>query len=381
MKIKVRLSLVAGLLCGLFCMLSAALALAQQEPPPQQGLRTAHDPIQDPAWQLYHQAFVELIREDHDAAIALLNRLVTEHPQHAAARLGERALRVMSIIEAPVRRAPGAPVLREGPYAYRPESVSRLARVELVTFQTIHGIVVGGELCTIIKCDVASLFVAVGFGGAGLGLSLYLTPDGITPGHSSLLNSGTTWGFWSGLSLANALDVENGRAFVATMMLGQAAGLGTAAFLWSLFEPTAGAVSMANSGAIWLSVITLLGHGLADFEASSSMLWGSLLAASNIGLLGGALLSSRVPMSRGRALIIDASGILGLLTGFATHVMISGTDGSAPSFAGAGMAGTLVGLSAGTYFSRNWDHVSAPNAQLLMMPTDGGAIVGLGGRF
>ncbi len=421
-------SLFSPLALALFILLSGTSGFAQDAPEPDkqtEQTRPADDaspekaeqetpptlplpPLEDPAWQLYQQAFIETLRGHQDAAESLLNQLIKQYPQHEATPLAHRVLAVMSLVESdkPTIEQPATKPTPDDAVAIKDPSVSpeaqdpknpkertlsngettnAQARAELVIFQTMHGIGVGLETCFLVGCnDPRPVFAAL-TGGAALGLagSLYLSRDGVTAGQASTYNSGAVWGFWNGLALSNAAEID-GKAFAGTLLAGQAIGLGGAALAWHLFEPTAGTVSLVNSGQIWATVITTLIHGTTGFEASDALLWGSLLAASNVGLLTGALLAQEFPMSRGRALVIDSGGILGALVGFSAYVMIaSGQDlENGEAAMASGLAGTVLGLGVATYFSRNWDDEDdTTTTQLFINPTDGGAIVGLGGRF
>src|SRR2546422_549044 len=65
----------------------------------------------------------------------------------------------------------------------RDEKPSGLARAELASGQTLHGAILGIELCVIAECKDARAWVALPMVGAGLGLtgSLLLLPEGVTP--------------------------------------------------------------------------------------------------------------------------------------------------------------------------------------------------------
>lgn len=369
--------------------------------PDQQPEQQPLAPLEDPAWQLYQQAFVETLRGHQNAAENLLNQLIQEYPRHEAVPLVHRILAVMSLVQAEQpsveqdqqpepAQTPTESVADQKPKPSQErtlangETTNAQARAELAIFQTIHGLGVGLETCLFLECDDPRPVFAALTVGAGLGLagSLYFSRDGVTAGQASSYNTGTTWGFWSGLALANTLDLET-KAFIGTLLGGQAIGLGGAALAWHLFEPTAGTVSFASSGALWATVITTFIHGTTGFEASRELLWGSLLAAAPLGLVTGALLANEFPMTRGRALVIDSGGILGALVGFASYVLIAGggdePDGKAAM--ASGLAGTVAGLGIATYFSRHWDFEDETSTQLFINPTDGGALVGLGGKF
>ncbi|QDG51920.1 hypothetical protein FIV42_14580 [Persicimonas caeni] len=264
------------------------------------------------------------------------------------------------------------------------EEPSGLARAELAFFQTAHGITLGAELCAMVECDSEQAVVAaLGIGGAlGLTLSLVPTQDGITQGHALLLNSGTAWGFGNGVLAGIALDIE-GSEYAGLLAGSQLAGLGAGALIWDLAEPTAGEVSMANSGGLWAGFLTFLIHAANEFDAEESTVAWSVLFAADLGIAGGAALSQNYPMSRGRTFVIDSGGILGFLIGIGTYIFIEPDVQSATAFSVMGILGTVTGLGTATYLTRNWDveETGDFSANWGVSPTDGGALLSVGGSF
>lgn len=352
---------VVALLIGLVLGLAGVQGFAQTWPD------SVEASVEDEAWNLYYSAFMEMYRGRPDAARGLLEQMVEEHPNHPAASLAGQALAAMG---------PG-PVVGE-PERVGGEAASGQARAELVIYQTLHGIAVGGEVCFLLYCDdPRSIVGSLALGAAGgLGISLYATRNGIRPGQSAAINSGTTWGFWSGLTLANALDLDE-NPFVTSMLVGQFVGLGTGAALWHVLRPTSGNVSAVNSGGIWTTAAIFLLGAVIQPDISDQMLFGSFFAASNLGLIGGAIFASQYPMSRSRVLVIDAGGLLGLLL---TTGVVALADGGGRAAGAAGLVGMFGGLGAATYLSRDWD-LGESNAQMFLLPTDEGALVGVGGTF
>lgn len=329
-------------------------------------------PRLDEAWWLFNEAFTALASQDPEWAASLLRRLQAEHPEHPAAPLAAK-------LEEQLESTLGAPAGEEGSPLSRPERPSALARAELVIFQTAHAIALGGEICAALECnDDRAIVGLLALGGAGgLATSLLTTQNGITPGDALALNSGTLWGFWQGLAITQVSGLEDSGAIPALLAGTQLAGLGMGALIASSVQPTAGDVSMVNSGGIWAGVLTLLVHGTTDFAASDESVWLSLLLASDAGGFGAALLAPSFPMSRGRTLVIDAGGLAGMLLGMGAHVVITGDDDPPGSFYGAAIAGTLSGLVGATYLTRNWDLPDVP-ARVSLLPTDGGALLSVG---
>lgn len=364
----------------------APAATAEPAPPVPAG-----SDDEDPAWDLFRDAFVAEVDGHPTAALERLRELRARFPDHAATRLAasvyERLLsrRPEEPWAPPVEPSPRpafAPPLPDAPRAGGRERPTGLARAELVGFQTLHGIGLGLETCLAFDCDDvrASVAVVSVTGGLGLGLSLGLTGGGVEPGYALLLNSGTLWGFWNGLALygvAEGLDDAERRDWVPAAGVGQAIGLGGGLLLWQLTRPRAGQVSMANSVGMWAGVIGLLSMGAADFDLPERTGFLVLALASDFGLLGGAILADFVTMPRGRALVIDAGGIVGMLGGMGVAVLAGGDDVRPAGFFLPALLGTLTGLSLTTFFTRGWsdDQAGAPDVRAGLVPVEGGGAV------
>ena len=367
-------------------------------------------PEADP-WALYHRATMAIANGDMGAARTHLERLRQTFPDHEAAARAAEVLGAMKRRQdsslsgggpeatpfAPPALPPPAPPKPEGdmvpPPAVRaatadpfgPEEVSATARAELVVGQTAWGVAIGAEFCGLVQCDDVRLFVAMPTLGAGIGLagSLLLTMDGITPGHASLLNTGPLWGTWNALGLLGAIDPVgfSEEALFGVMMGSQVAGIGLGALLWRPLQPTAGDVALANSAGIWAGAVTAMIHGASGFEADQSATLASLVVASDVALVGGAILSRYYPMTRGRVLVIDAGGALGTLLGFGSALLITGSEiDSAAALMVPGMIGTLAGLGITTWATRNWD-VPDPPIGVSLLPVEGGAVLTVGGTL
>jgi hypothetical protein len=326
----------------------------------------------DPAgWNLLSRAAEQLALGRKRSARRLLEQLVVEYPNHPATAVSADALDVLTG-EHDKSVELGAE-----------EETSGLARAELAFFQTAHGIVLGTELCFMLDCeDPRAAVLALGAGGGlGLAISLMSTSDGITPGHALLLNSGTTWGFANGLLASYALEINdtNAAGLYAATQLG---GLGLGALIWDVAEPTAGEVSMANSGGLWVGFLTFMAHVASEFEADDEAIAWSVLLGADLGIVGGALLSQRYPMSRGRTFVIDSGGILGFFIGIGTYVLADSDVESPTGLSMMGMLGTVTGLGTATYLTRNWDKPEGEfSANWTVAPTDGGAMLSVGGSF
>jgi hypothetical protein len=327
----------------------------------------------DPAgWRLLGQAAEQLARGKKTSARRLLETLAADYPDHPATAASADALAVLT-------RDRARPIDLGAE-----EEKSGLARAELAFFQTAHGILLGTELCIMAECDDSrAVVLALGAGGGlGLAASLLATSDGITPGHALLLNSGTSWGLINGLLASAALEPDDESDVAGLYAASQLGGLGVGALIWNIAQPTAGEVSMANSGGFWLGFLTFMGHVASEFSSSDEAIAWSVLIGADLGILGGALLSQRYPMSRGRTFVIDSGGVLGFLIGIGTYILSDSSVGSPTALSTMGIIGTVTGLGTATYLTRNWDKPDGGlSASWGVAPTDGGALLTIGGSF
>lgn len=335
------------------------------------------EPRDDDAWSAYHEAFRRLLTGEEAAARAELAGIEASYPGHPAARQAASLLAL-------ARHMPPAPpeaVLAAPPVEVSPrERLSRGARAELIIFQTVHGIVAGAELCAALECDGtrAHALSLMGGGLAGVGLSLLGSAGGVTAGQVELLDTGTLWGAWNAIEIGIIAGQDGGEAgFWRTLLIGQGLGLGVGGLLWLPFRPTSGQVAMASTVGVWSTVLTALSLAAADQNMSEAAIFTTLLVAGDLGLAVGGVAARDSDMSRGRTLLIDAGGVLGLLAG---ALVASGTDSQATA-ATAALIGTATGLVVATYATRTWD---APprSVRLTAMPVPGGGFGAMaGGAF
>ena len=323
----------------------------------------------DAGWALYHEVFAALTRDDRKTARVLAARLVRELPEHPAAVIVRehgivetRSLRPVDSVERPARGA----------------------RAELALFQTLHGMVVGGEACVLLECDDASAVIGLVLAGAGVGALVSLSQDDLTSGQRALVNSGTAWGMANAGLILLVAQPDDEKAIVGGLMLGQAAGIGIGVG-HAKARPTAGQVALANSGGQWALVLTGLTLAAAEVDLDDQQLGLTLLAAADGGILAGAYLGYRRPnVSRAQTLVIDAGGIAGAVGGGSLGVVLSGSvdDRTTPLIAAVG---TVVGLATAAYLTRNWttDSDAGSSVQTYVVPvTEGrGGIAGIGFRW
>ena len=91
---------------------------------------------------------------------------------------------------------------------------------------------------------------------------------------------------------------------------------------------------------------------LTDLEDSDSVLTSSMIGG-DVGLFTMAVLAPRIRMSRARARLINISGVVGALYGLGTNVLFE-IDSKRDFWSVLGI-GSILGLAAGAYFTRDYD--------------------------
>ncbi len=333
------------------------LVVQELDEPVDEGLEIVEPKDVDPAWRLYHEAFLHLADDDPVEAVAKLSRIRVDHRDHPAARLARETMHFMEAASAaPARTAPVGPGIEPRPEraSFQIEQHSNLARAELASFQTTHGIIMGWQFALLLDVwsEEAVMALLMLGGGVGLGASLLATQHGIMPGHAQAINSGTRWGAWNAIALTLLLEPPF-EAAVGMIMAGQIAGTAAGTGLWNKWRPHSGEVTVATSTGLWTGVFTAMLFGIVQPNIDFRFMLGTVLVMSDLGLVTGALASRHIQMSRGRANIINVSGGLGGLIGLGTSVILQMHDERL--MLGASMLGAGAGLGLGYHFTQEWD--------------------------
>jgi hypothetical protein len=370
-----------------------AEAVAPGRPPSHEAPDEAPDQApdearDDEAWTLYHDAFAALVARDVAGAARRLNELQARFPTHPASQRAAALARTMAGL-LPAGPPSTVQLTDDSPSrpAASPPRNSNAARAELIIFQTLHGLALGTELCAVARCSGArpvALSLMLG-GGAGLGLSVALTSGGISAGHTALLDAGVFWGAWNGLALSeitkdNPSDVYT----IESMMIGQGVGLGLGALLWEPLHPTVGQVALVDTFSFWGTGLTLFALGAVRSNDGDASLWLPMILASDAGVVIGSIAARGRRISRGRTLLIDAGGFLGLLLG----ALSISTSSDEQSVFTSMLLGTGAGLGIATFATMHWDDgppsPSAPTTTPHLAPmtfSAGGMGALLGGTF
>ncbi|QSQ20538.1 hypothetical protein JY651_35645 [Pyxidicoccus parkwayensis] len=321
----------------------------------------------------YTKGFDALVRGRDEQALEALQRVLAACPQHPY------AAELVRLAQARLR--PGGRLAQAAVEGLGPEGRSDAGLATMTLVQTLHGATQGILLCAIAECGGQG-YAAASLVGAGVGAAatlLLAKEDGVASGQAAAINSGTVWGFWFGVASMLALDLE-GDDSLGAVMLGGAGFTGVGILLATTVRPTAGQVSMANSGGLWTGVVTALLLATSDSDDTKTF-FAVELGATAVGITSLALVSTHVPVSRGRMLIIDAGGILGGLLGGAATFIAAGDDAGDAILVGAA-AGVVSGLGLAAYLSRDFDSHDAPQAVLTptLLGRDGAGVAVLG-RF
>ncbi|RKG73382.1 hypothetical protein [Corallococcus terminator] len=325
----------------------------------------------------YLAGFDALVRGEDAQAVESLERVQEACPQHPYAPELARLARA--------RLTPGGRLAQET--LARPvvseEGTSRGARASLTIVQTLHGITQGILLCEIAGCDDSRAFVAVSLlgGGAGAAAALLLTQGGLTPGQAAAINSGTVWGFGYGLASISSFDLDGDNA-LASVMVGAAGFTGLGVLIAEFGNPTAGQVSLTNSGGLWAGVIAGLLMATQDTNETRTFFAIEQVVVGG-GLISMALLSRNLDVSRGRMLLIDSGGILGGLTGLSALFLLLGDDANSEVYLVGTATGVVAGLAATAFLTRNFDAPDAPAVTIVpaAMGRHGGMGLAMLGQF
>src|SRR5438552_7274129 len=152
-------------------------------------------------------------------------------------------------------------------------------------------------------------------GGTGFALSFALS-RGVSAGTADAGDSASGWGILLGLGFDGLL--ENGLGAGAPTVALSFDALGTlfgVVVIALAVGPSAGQVSMANSGGIWLAGIASAFLESLSPSAPGSLRWGIADLGAVFGLGAGAVFAHFHPVGRFRMLLVDFGGAIGMLAG------------------------------------------------------------------
>ena len=285
---------------------------------------------------IYESACQLTDEEQYDEAIRRFDRIILEYAETEYARLA-------------ADRRSEAESLKS-----QPKPISWVNRAGLVVFGTLFGTWSGIGTAIILDPDEGMLGCAGCVAGpiGGMQASLRLTRDTrLGDGQASLINFGGAWGIWQATGAAMVADADE-KGVIAASIGGGVLGFALSSAIVRGRYITPGDATMINFGGLWGTWFALCGAMIADLEDDDDILVSSMIGG-DVALITMAVLSPRLNMSRARARLINISGIVGTLYGFGTSVLFEIDEGS--NIWSAMCIGSVLGLAAGTFFTRNYD--------------------------
>lgn len=286
---------------------------------------------------IYESACQLKDEEQYDKAIRRFDRIILEYAETEYARLAvDRKSEVQSLKS-------------------QPEPINWVNRAGLVVFGTLFGTWSGMGTAIILDFDSPEMYGCAGCVAGpvgGMQASLRLTRDTrLSDGQASLINFGGAWGIWQATGAAMVADAGE-KGTIAASIGGGALGFALSTAIVRGRYITPGDATMINFGGLWGVWLALCGAMIADLEDEDDILVSSMIGG-DVGLITMAVLSPRLNTSRARARLINISGIVGTLYGFGTSVLFEINEGS--NIWSAMCIGSVLGLAAGTFFTRNYD--------------------------
>lgn len=231
-------------------------------------------------------------------------------------------------------------------------------RKQLLVYSTIAGPVAAGLIAGAGgDASVISLSV-LGGGVAGFFGVYYGTDRKLALGTSSLTVTSSLIGGVGGGVLA--ATVSSGSVDVYAPLIGGGLVIGGVAgyLVGDATHPTPGDAAVINSGALWGTVAG--GLFALSFDPGQQIYAGLVLSGLGMGTVGGVLLQRFFTVSRGRAALIDASGIVGIVLGLAAENLVQqATNATATATqertANYALGGLTAGLVLGGIFTRTLD--------------------------
>ena len=322
--------------------------------PCQLGAREEAGRIEGLEARIMYEATTKLMgRGEYDEALRRFDWIAANYEESMYSRLARHR-------KAEIRRMKGVEI-----------AISPPARVGLTVFGTLYATWVG--LGTGILAESEELVYLGMIAGPVVGMKTTLVQTRGAPlgnGQASLLALGGAWGTWQGIGAA-VLAGSGYKTVVGASMGGGALGLAAASSIVRRTYVTAGEATLINFGGIWGAWFALCAAKSLEVTDSDALL-ASAMTGGNLGLLKMGVLAPRLGMSGGRARLVNLGGIVGSLYGLGTAVLADLHHRDRPTFAMM-LAGGILGLGAGTWFTRDYEA-----SQEFFASRDAGRSPGLG---
>ena len=240
----------------------------------------------------------------------------------------------------------------------QPQPISGMSRAGLVGFGTFFTTWLGVGTLMLLEVEDPTLYGLASIAGplSGLFGSLSLTRESeLSDGQASLITLGGTWGIWQAVGAASLADAGE-KTTVGASMVGGTLGLALAGGIVSGKNISPGDATLINFGGIWGTWFSICGAMAARDRSrdNSNFILGSAMMGGNVGLSTMAVWSTKLDMSLARARLINIGGIVGTLYGLGASILLDIEPEDRTFWSLMGIGG-VVGLTAGAYFTRNYD--------------------------
>ena len=289
---------------------------------------------------IYEDAVERVVDEEYNKALRKLDWIISVYPETEHRQLATDKRKEIAIL------------------LQQPTPISGMSRASLVGFGTLFTtwLGVGALILADVEEPVPYGLVLIAGPVGGLAGSLSLTRNSeLSDGQASLINLGGVWGIWQAVGAAALADASE-KPTVYASMVGGALGLALASSIVKDRDISPGDATLINFGGIWGTWFSICGAMAARDRSSDSskFVLASAMMGGNIGLSTMAVWSTKLSMSRARARLINIGGIVGTLYGLGANILldIEPEDRTFWSLMGIG---SMIGLTAGAYFTRNYD--------------------------
>jgi hypothetical protein len=248
------------------------------------------------------------------------------------------------------------------------KSPPQIGRRQLLFYGSLAGLVAGFSLVDGQHTDNKGLAGGAALGGlaAGFFTVYYGTSANVPLGTSSLTITSSLIGGTIGAALGTGIDNKPPSDSHLAPALGGAGllvGAGTGYYFGQKSHLTPGDAAVINSGALWGTVAGSL--FALSFNAGPEIGAGLVLSGVGMGTLGGVLLQRFFTVSRPRAALIDASGIVGMVLGLAAENLVEQafdvtTPRTSERTANYALGGLATGLILGGVLTRSIDEPKLP---------------------
>jgi hypothetical protein len=248
-------------------------------------------------------------------------------------------------------------------------SEPEFGRKQLLAYATVAGGVAASLIAG--TQDNSTIITASAIGGIGAGfLGVYYGTDrNLALGTSSLTVTSSLIGGVGG-GLIAAMASNSGVDVYAPLIGGGLVIGGVAGYLvGDRTHPEPGDSAVINSGALWGTVAG--GLFALSFNPDSQIAAGLVASGLGMGTVAGVMLQRYFKVSRGRAALIDASGVVGIVLGLATENLVeqavnNKVTSSQERTANYALGGLAAGLVLGGVLTRSLD-----DPKLAIIPTVG----------